>query len=177
MSRVAKAPVVLPEGVTIESKDGEIIVKGVNGRLTFSKSPLIDYRVEDKQILFSWSDGNKETIALAGTARSIVNNMVIGVSVGFEKKLVLVGVGYRTNVENQKLNLALGYSHPIEFDIPDGITIETPSQTEISIKGCDKQLVGEVAAKIRSLRPPEPYKGKGIRYMEEIIIRKEAKKK
>ena len=152
-------------------------VKGKLGQLTFNFNPSITVAINDNVIQMLWDKDNKEATAQAGTARAIVNNMVTGVSAGFERKLTLIGVGYRAQAKENVLSLSLGFSHPVEFSVPMGITVETPTQTEIVIKGSDKQQVGQVAAKIRAFRPPEPYKGKGVRYAEENVVRKEAKKK
>ncbi|MBI4005774.1 MAG: 50S ribosomal protein L6 [Gammaproteobacteria bacterium] len=176
MSRIANNPIALPAGVEINIKDNSVTVKGKKGVLTHVAHPLVSVRQEDSLLKFTVKSNSKSASALAGTTRALLQNIVKGVSEGYECKLEIVGVGYRAQVQGKKLNLTLGYSHPVNFDIPDGITIETPSQTEIIIKGVDKQKVGQVAANIRNYRPPEPYKGKGVRYMDEIIIRKEAKK-
>ncbi|MGR8979349.1 MAG: 50S ribosomal protein L6 [Gammaproteobacteria bacterium] len=177
MSRVAKAPVAIPQGVDVKLEGNSMTIKGSKGQLSFQFNPSINIEVADNVIQMIWNREDKIATSQAGTARAIVNNMVTGVSVGYEKKLALVGVGYRAQAKEKVLNLSLGFSHPIDFVVPEGITVETPTQTEIVIKGSDKQLVGEVAAKIRSYRPPEPYKGKGIRYADENVARKEAKKK
>ena len=177
MSRIAKSPVELPAGVEFKNTDGELTVKGKNGELTSKLFECVNIELNDNVLSFSAKDSSKNSVALTGTQRSIVNNMVVGVTTGFEKKLELRGVGYRTQVKGKSLNLTLGFSHPVNYDIPEGITIETPSQTEITVKGCDKQLVGQVAADIRDYRSPEPYKGKGIRYVGEHVVMKEAKKK
>lgn len=174
MSRVAKQPIVVPKGVDINISAEEITVKGAKGTLSLKKPAGVDLKVENGE--GQVSAANADLIAMAGTVRAIVANMVKGVSEGFERKLELVGVGYRASVQGRDLNLNLGFSHPVVFTAPEGITIETPSQTEVLVKGADKQRVGEVAAKIRGFRPPEPYKGKGVRYSGENIIRKEAKK-
>jgi len=174
MSRVAKKPIALAKGVELKSADGNIEVKGPKGTLNIAKPSNVDVAVDNGQILLT--PANDESIALTGTLRAILANMVTGVSEGFTRKLELVGVGYRAAVQGNDLNLSLGFSHPVVFKAPEGITITTPSQTEILISGADKQLIGEVAAKIRAYRKPEPYKGKGIRYAGEIINMKEAKK-
>lgn len=174
MSRVAKQPITLPKGVEIKTEDGQFVVKGGKGTLSIFKPEGVDYAVEDGNIVMQPSEPAK--VPLAGTYRAILANMVKGVSDGFERKLELVGVGYRAAVQGKDLNLQLGFSHPIVFPTPEGITIATPTQTEILVSGADKQLVGQVAAKIRGFRPPEPYKGKGVKYSDEVIIRKEAKK-
>jgi len=173
MSRVAKQPIVVPKGVDITISAEDITVKGPKGTLSLKKPAGVDLKVENGEGQISSSDGD---LAMGGTIRAIVANMVKGVSEGFERKLELVGVGYRASVQGRDLNLNLGFSHPVVFTAPEGITIETPTQTEVLVKGTDKQRVGEVAAKIRGFRPPEPYKGKGVRYSGENIIRKEAKK-
>lgn len=177
MSRVAKAPILIPKGVDVKLEGNHMTIKGSKGQLSFNFNPSIGVEVADNTIQMVWNRDDKIATSQAGTARAIVNNMVVGVSAGYERKLALVGVGYRAQAKDKVLNLSLGFSHPIDYIVPEGITIETPSQTDIVIKGSDKQLVGEVAAKIRAFRPPEPYKGKGIRYAEENVARKEAKKK
>lgn len=177
MSRIAKAPVIIPKGVDIKLDGNNMTVKGSNGQLSYEINSAVSLGITDNVIQIQWNKDDKKATAQAGTARAIVNNMVVGVSAGFERKLALVGVGYRAQAKGNILNLALGFSHPIDFEVPEGVAVETPSQTEIVIKGHDKQLVGEVAAKIRAFRPPEPYKGKGVRYAEEQVARKEAKKK
>lgn len=174
MSRVAKKPIALPKGVEVNVQGENISVKGPKGTLTIAKPSTIEIKIEDGNALLSANDPSHT--ALTGTLRAIVANMVHGVSQGFERKLELVGVGYRAAAQGKDLNLSLGYSHPVVFKTPDGITITTPTQTEILVAGADKQLVGQVAAKIRGFRPPEPYKGKGVKYSDETIIRKEAKK-
>lgn len=177
MSRIAKAPVTIPQGVDVKLDGNNLTVKGSKGQLSYQFNSAIGVNVVDKTIQMEWNKDDKVATAQAGTARALINNMVTGVSAGFEKKLSLVGVGYRAQAKGNILNLALGYSHPIDFEVPAGLTVETPSQTDILLKGNDKQLVGEVAAKIRGFRPPEPYKGKGVRYADENVARKEAKKK
>jgi large subunit ribosomal protein L6 len=174
MSRIAKAPIDLPSGVEVKIAGSEVSVKGPKGNLVQSLHPNVSLEQEDKTLTVK--PANDSDIPMAGTMRSLVNNMVVGVSDGFEKKLTLVGVGYRAQVQGNKLTLALGYSHPIEYTAPEGVTIEAPSQTEVVVKGCDKQRVGQVASEIRTFRPPEPYKGKGVRYADERVVRKEAKK-
>ncbi|MEF2155689.1 50S ribosomal protein L6 [Luteimonas sp. FXH3W] len=174
MSRVAKKPIALPKGVEIKIENELITVKGPKGTMTQAKPANIVLKQEDAELVFSTE--NQDQMALTGTLRAIVANMIKGVSEGFERKLELVGVGYRAAMQGKDLNLSLGYSHPILFSTPDGITIATPSATEIVVTGADKQQVGEVAAKIRGYRKPEPYKGKGVKYSDEVIIRKEAKK-
>ncbi|MEM9396123.1 MAG: 50S ribosomal protein L6 [Pseudomonadota bacterium] len=175
MSRVANNPVALPSGVELKVADGELSVKGAKGALTLSLYAGVDVKSEDGKVTFAYSDETAK--AMAGTTRSLVNNMVKGVSEGFEKKLVLNGVGYRAKASGKSVNLTIGLSHPVDYELPEGLSAETPSQTEIVIKGVDKQAVGQAAAEIRSFRPPEPYKGKGIRYADEYVRRKEAKKK
>ena len=174
MSRVAKKPVALVKGVELNVQSDSISVKGPKGTLSVPKPAGIEVKIEDGSALLSAND--PALVPLTGTLRAIVANMVHGVSAGFERKLELVGVGYRAAMQGKDLNLSLGFSHPVLFKSPDGITISTPTQTEIVVAGADKQLVGEVAAKIRGYRPPEPYKGKGVKYAGETIIRKEAKK-
>jgi len=174
MSRVAKNPISLPTGVEFNISGSELKVKGPKGNLELNLHPSVSLEENDGQYLVK-PDSVKNT-AMAGTFRALVNNMVVGVSEGFQKNLKLIGVGYRAQLQGNKLNLALGFSHPIEYNAPEGIKIETPSQTEIIVSGCDKQKVGQVAAEIRSYRPPEPYKGKGVRYADERVVRKEAKK-
>jgi large subunit ribosomal protein L6 len=178
MSRIANNPIKLPTGVEFKIDDSNnTTVKGPKGQLSFNINKSISFEIEDNVIKVKWDENDTLAKAQAGTARAIVNNMVIGVSSGFEKKLTLVGVGYRAQAKGKILNLTLGFSHPIDYKIPEGIAIDTPTQTEIIVKGNDKQLVGSVCAKIRSYRPPEPYKGKGVRYSDEHVVRKDAKKK
>lgn len=174
MSRIAKAPITAPAGVDININGQDITVKGPKGTLQLNLHPGVEISQEDST--FRFAAKNKGAIPMAGTMRALLNNLVIGVTNGFEKKLQLVGVGYRAAVQGNKLNLQLGFSHPVEFQIPEGIKIETPSQTEIVVSGSDKQKVGQVSAEIRAYRPPEPYKGKGVRYADEYVARKEAKK-
>ena len=174
MSRVAKKPIAVVNGVEIKIADGQITVKGPKGTLSIAKPTNVEVNIENGQALLT--SANDESIALTGTIRAILSNMVTGVSEGFTRKLELVGVGYRAAVDGNNLNLSLGFSHPVVFTAPGGVTITTPTQTEILISGADKQLIGEVAAKIRAYRKPEPYKGKGIRYAGEKINMKEAKK-
>lgn len=173
MSRIANSPIELPKGVEFRLDGRRVHVKGPKGALEMDLHPAVDLEREESTLRVK---AQPEAQALAGTMRALVNNMVEGVTNGFEKRLNLVGVGYRAQVQGKQLNLQLGFSHPVEFPIPDGITLETPSQTEIVVRGSDKQLVGQVAAKIRSYRPPEPYKGKGVRYADERVVMKEAKK-
>ncbi len=177
MSRIAKAPVTVPSGVEVKLEANNMTVKGKNGQLSFNFNHQINIVMNDNVINMQWDKDDKKATAQAGTARAIVSNMITGVSSGFEKKLALIGVGYRAQAKDNVLNLSLGFSHPVDFQVPAGITVETPSQTDIIIRGSDKQLVGQVAAKIRAVRPPEPYKGKGVRYADENVVRKEAKKK
>lgn len=176
MSRVAKSAVSIPSGVDVNINNGVISVKGSKATLEQALHNDVAIKIEDGEVTFAPSE-SATNWAMAGTYRSLVNNMVVGVTDGFEKKLQLVGVGYRANVQGNKVNLTLGFSHPVVHEVPAGITVEAPSQTELVIKGANKQVVGEVAAKIRAYRPPEPYKGKGVRYVDEHIVRKEAKKK
>lgn len=177
MSRVAKKPIPVPADVEVTIDGRQVAVKGKKGTLQLTLHPSVSLAREGSDLQVSARSAAGSHRALAGTMRALVNNMVTGVSRGFERKLQLVGVGYRAQTQGQVLNLALGYSHPIEYAVPAGITIETPSQTEIVVKGVDKQLVGQVAAEIRAFRRPEPYKGKGVRYADEQVILKEAKKK
>lgn len=177
MSRVAKAPVDLVSGVEVSIAGQDVTVKGKNGTLARTFNDLVAITQEENQLVIAPKAESTDGWAQAGTARSLLNAMVIGVSKGFEKKLELNGVGYRAQAQGSKLNLTLGFSHPVAYEMPAGITVETPSQTEIIVKGADKQVVGQVAANIRAYRPPEPYKGKGVRYSDEVVRRKEAKKK
>lgn len=177
MSRVAKSPVEIPSGVELKQSGQELVVKGSKGQLTLNVNPLVAVEVEGSAATVKPVSESKEAWAMAGTYRSLVNNMVTGVSKGFERKLELIGVGYRAQAKGKVLNLTLGFSHPVDYELPEGVTAETPSQTEILLKSADKQLLGQVAANVRSFRPPEPYKGKGVRYADEYVRRKEAKKK
>jgi large subunit ribosomal protein L6 len=179
MSRIAKMPVKLPQGVNATVAAGAVTVKGAKGALTLKLGDGVSVAQQDQELVVSVADGKatNERVAAAGAARANLANMVTGVSKGFERKLELVGVGYRAAVQGKSLNLTLGFSHPVSFPVPDGIAIETPSQTEIVVKGTDRQKVGQVAAVIRGYRPPEPYKGKGVRYAGEKIVMKEGKKK
>lgn len=177
MSRVAKKPVSIPKGVDVSVSGQEVAFKGSKGTLSLNLHPSVTLEQDAEELKIHSQSEAANDRAIAGTMRSLIDNMVTGVSQGFERRLQLVGVGYRAQAQGKQLNLSLGFSHPIEFSVPDEITIETPSQTEILIKGIDKQKVGQVAAKIRAFRPPEPYKGKGVRYADETIIMKEAKKK
>lgn len=176
-SRVAKNPILLPKGIELIILNQEITVKGAKGQLKFAIHPDVSITHDDNQLKFAARHLTQAANALAGTTRALINNMVYGVVNGFERKLKLVGVGYRAQAKDKVLDLTVGFSHPVNFSVPEGITIETPTQTEIVIRGIDKQLVGQVAAKIRDIRPPEPYKGKGICYSDEKIVLKEAKKK
>ncbi len=174
MSRVAKQPIALPKGVDVNIQPTNVSVKGPKGTLSIAKPEGVEVKIEDGNALLSANDAG--LIPMTGTLRAIIANMVHGVTEGFERKLELVGVGYRAAMQGKDLNLSLGFSHPVVFKVPDGITVTTPTQTEVVVSGADKQRVGEVAAKIRGFRPPEPYKGKGVKYAGEKIIRKEAKK-
>ena len=177
MSRVGKMPIVVPQGVDVTAGAETISVKGSLGTLVRPVSPLVTVKKEDGKLTFVATDDSQEADAMSGTMRALVANMVSGVTKGFEKKLNLVGVGFRAQAAGSKLNLQIGYSHPVSKDMPAGVKVETPSQTEIVIKGFDRQAVGQVAAEVRALRPPEPYKGKGIRYANEKVTIKETKKK
>ncbi|MGB3917717.1 50S ribosomal protein L6 [Thiothrix litoralis] len=178
MSRIAKKALTVPKGVEVSISGQSLKVKGSKGSFDFAVHDAVEVSQEDNVLKFkSKRDGDTAGWALAGTTRALANNMVIGVSQGFEKKLQLVGVGYRAQAQGNKLNLSLGFSHPVVHDMPEGVTVETPSQTEILIRGSDKQKVGQVAAEVRAYRPPEPYKGKGVKYSDEVILRKETKKK
>jgi large subunit ribosomal protein L6 len=177
MSRIGKEPVELPKGVEFKQNGNVVTLKGSNGELSLELNSEVELTQEENLLKLAPRSGSRFATAIAGTMRSILANMVTGVSAGFERKLQLVGVGYRAQAQGQKLNLTLGFSHPVEYKVPAGISVETPSQTEIVIKGADKQKVGQVSAEIRSFRPPEPYKGKGVRYADERVMLKEAKKK
>jgi large subunit ribosomal protein L6 len=179
MSRIAKLPVKLPQGVNATIAAGAVTVKGAKGTLTLPLADGLTVAQKDQALVVSIAEGlsTNERVAAAGAARANLANMVTGVTKGFERKLELVGVGYRAAVQGKALNLTLGFSHPVSFPVPDGISIETPTQTEILVKGTDRQKVGQVAAVIRGYRPPEPYKGKGVRYSGEKIVMKEGKKK
>jgi len=177
MSRVANNPVQIPAGVEVTLSGQSVKVKGSKGEMTHEIHFAVEVNQADSALTFAARDAEQSSNALAGTTRALLNNMVMGVSQGFEKKLTLIGVGYRAQAQGKTLNLSLGFSHPVDFAVPEGVTIETPSQTEIVVQGIDKQKVGQVAANIRAYRPPEPYKGKGVRYSDEHVIRKEAKKK
>ena len=181
MSRIGKNPVTVPDGVNVvvepNGTASRITVKGSKGTLALDVAPEVDVSTEDGLVKFAPRSGSRQAKSLVGTMRSLVSNMVTGVSAGFERKLELVGVGYRAQARGRELNLQLGLSHPVTFALPEGIEAQTASQTEIVVSGIDKQLVGQVAAEIRSVRPPEPYKGKGVRYADERVRRKEGKKK
>ena len=177
MSRVGKMPVAVPQGVDVQVKDDQINVKGTGGALSLAQNALVRVTSEGGKLSFVPANDSREANAMSGTMRQLVNNMVVGVTKGFEKKLSLVGVGYKAQAQGTKLNLTVGYSHPVNMDMPAGITVATPTPTEVVVKGADRQRVGQVAAEIRATRPPEPYKGKGIRYADEKITIKETKKK
>jgi large subunit ribosomal protein L6 len=177
MSRIAKAPVAVASGVEVTINGQDVTVKGKNGTLNRVINDAVEIAQADGQLTTSPREGFADGWAQAGTARALLNAMVVGVSEGFEKKLQLNGVGYRAQAQGSKLNLTLGFSHPVVVEMPEGVSVETPSQTEIVVKGADKQVVGQIAANIRAWRPPEPYKGKGVRYADEMVRRKEAKKK
>jgi large subunit ribosomal protein L6 len=177
MSRIANSPVAIPNGVEVNISGRELSVKGSKGNLSMTVHDLVEIEQGDGELQFKATNSSKKSHALSGTFRSLVSNMVVGVSEGFQKELQLIGVGYRAQAQGKKLNLSLGFSHPVEYEAPEGIEIETPSQTQVLVKGIDKQLVGQVSAEIRAYRPPEPYKGKGVRYADEYVKRKEAKKK
>lgn len=177
MSRVANSPVDIPGGVTVEVSGQKVSAKGPKGNLDLEVNSLVSVVMEENTLRVAANDKEKKTIAMAGTMRSLLNNMVCGVNEGYQKKLELRGVGYRAQAQGDKLNLTLGFSHPVVHSIPQGVKVETPSQTEVVVSGIDKQAVGQVAADIRSYRPPEPYKGKGVRYADEYVLMKEAKKK
>ena len=177
MSRVGKMPVSIPSGVDVAIKQDQINVKGALGALALAQNPLVTITNDAGKLSFAPANESREANAMSGTMRQLVNNMVVGVTKGFEKKLNLVGVGYKAAASGTKLNLTVGYSHPVDFDMPAGISVATPTPTEIVIKGSDRQRVGQIAAEVRAVRPPEPYKGKGIRYVDEKITIKETKKK
>lgn len=177
MSRLTKSPINLPQGVDVAIDGRRVSVKGSKGSLEYHVHDTVNVVRDDGSLMCVSADGTTKADAMVGTTRALVNNMVIGVSEGFQRRLQLVGVGYRAQIKDSQLNLTLGFSHPIDFAVPDGITIETPTQTEVIVSGIDKQRVGQIAAEIRAFRPPEPYKGKGVRYSDENIVRKEAKKK
>jgi len=177
MSRVARNPVAVPAGVDVQIANGEIAVKGALGTLTQRINPLVAITRDGAELKFVPVGDSREANAMSGTFRALVANMVHGVSKGFERKLTLVGVGYRAQAQGKALNLSLGFSHPVVHTMPEGVKVETPTQTEIVLKGADKQRVGQVAAEVRGYRPPEPYKGKGVRYADEVVVIKETKKK
>ena len=177
MSRVGKMPVAVPAGVDVSIKEDQISVKGTGGTMSLTQNPLVKVVSKDGKLSFEPANESREANAMSGTMRQLVNNMVVGVTKGFEKKLTLIGVGYKAQAQGAKLNLTVGYSHPVNVDMPAGITVATPAPTEIVLKGADRQRVGQIAAEIRAIRPPEPYKGKGIRYADEKITIKETKKK
>lgn len=177
MSRVGKMPIAVPQGVDVKISAEAVTVKGGNGTLSLSINGLVTVTQDGATLKVAPANDTAEANAMSGTFRALLNNTVNGVSKGFEKKLTLVGVGFRAQAQGQKLNLSIGFSHPVVKDMPAGIKVETPSQTEILIKGADRQVVGQIAAEVRAFRPPEPYKGKGIRYSDEVILRKEGKKK
>ena len=177
MSRVGKMPVTVPQGVTVEIKQDQIHVKGTGGQLSLALNHLVKVTQQDGKLAITAVDESREANAMSGTFRQLVNNMVVGVTQGFERKLTLVGVGYKAQAQGAKLNLSVGFSHPVNKEMPAGISVATPAPTEIVIKGADRQRVGQVAAEIRAIRPPEPYKGKGIRYADETVTIKETKKK
>ena len=177
MSRVGKMPVEIPQGVDVVIGEDQISVKGSGGQLATAANNLVKVESKDGKLSFVPADDSREANAMSGTLRQLVNNMVVGVSKGFEKKLSLIGVGYKASVQGNKLNLNVGYSHPVILEMPEGITAATPTPTEVVIKGADRQAVGQIAAEVRATRPPEPYKGKGVRYSDERVIIKETKKK
>jgi len=177
MSRVAKKPIELPKGVDVTVSGADVTVKGPKGSLQQKIHSMVEMKQDGSQLIFAARNDMPGAWAQAGTARALINNLVTGVSKGFERKLELVGVGYRAQAQGKVLNLTLGFSHPVNYAVPEGVTIETPSQTEIVVRGSDRQKAGQVAADIRAYRPPEPYKGKGVKYSDEVIMRKEAKKK
>ena len=177
MSRIAKNPIPVPSGVEVKLGAEQISVKGPKGQLTLVPNPLVRIDRDGDELKVAVQGEGQSAVAMAGTMRALVNNMVTGVSTGFERKLTIIGVGYRAQAQGRKLNLTLGFSHPVVYEVPEGVEVETPTQTEILIKGADKQKVGQVAAEIRAYRPPEPYKGKGVRYSDENVVRKQARKK
>lgn len=176
MSRVAKNPVQIPDGVSVSYESNIVIVKGKNGEMNLSMPESVEIEINESLIQVKYDESSQQSVALAGTTRANINNMVIGVSDGFEKKLELKGVGYRAKASGQLLELTLGFSHPVKYQLPEDVKVETPSQTEVVLKSFNKQILGQAAAEIRSFRPPEPYKGKGVRYSDENVRRKEAKK-
>ena len=177
MSRVGKSPVSIPAGVDVSIKDDQISVKGAGGVLSLAQNALVKVSNNEGKLSFEPVNDSREANAMSGTVRQLVNNMVIGVSKGFEKKLSLIGVGFKAAASGSKLNLSVGFSHPVNFEMPAGVTVATPTPTEIVVKGANKQVVGQVAAEIRAYREPEPYKGKGVRYADERVVIKETKKK
>ena len=177
MSRIAKSSISIPSGVDVKLSGQDVTVKGPKGSLGMKVHSFVTVSQNDSAINVAPIAESKEKWAMAGTTRALINNMVTGVTAGFEKKLKLIGVGYRAQAKGRVLNISLGFSHPVEYSVPEGVDISTPSQTEIILTGCDKQQVGQVAAEVRAFRPPEPYKGKGVRYADEVVVRKEAKKK
>jgi large subunit ribosomal protein L6 len=177
MSRIAKEPVELPKGVEFKQDGNVVTVKGGKGTLSLELNSEVQLSQEENTLLVAARSGSRFAAAMSGTTRSLLANMVHGVTEGFVRKLELVGVGYRAQAQGNKLNLTLGFSHPVVYDVPEGVTVETPTQTEVLVAGSDKQKVGQVASEIRRFRPPEPYKGKGVRYSDERVVRKEAKKK
>jgi large subunit ribosomal protein L6 len=177
MSRIAKEPVELPQGVEFSLSGTTVTLKGSKGSLSMDLNSEVEVSQDENMLAVKARSGSRFSVAISGTTRALLANMVHGVSAGFEKKLELVGVGYRAQAQGNKLNLTLGFSHPVVYEVPEGVSVETPSQTEVVVKGTDKQRVGQVAAEIRHFRPPEPYKGKGVRYAGEHVVMKEAKKK
>ena len=177
MSRIAKEPVELHKGVEFKQDGNVVTVKGGKGSLSLELNSEVQLSQEENTLSVAARSGSRFAAAMSGTTRALLANMVHGVSEGFVRKLELVGVGYRAQAQGNKLNLTLGFSHPVVYDVPEGVTVETPSQTEVLVAGSDKQKVGQVASEIRRFRPPEPYKGKGVRYSDERVVRKEAKKK
>jgi large subunit ribosomal protein L6 len=177
MSRIAKAPIKVPSGVDVQIKGQAVAVKGPKGNMSWQVHNTVAVKLDDGVVSIVPQGDRPEDWAMAGTTRALLNNMITGVSTGFERKLQLVGVGYRAQAKGKVLNLSLGFSHPVDYPVPEGVEVETPTPTEIIVKGADKQQVGQVAAEIRGYRPPEPYKGKGVRYADEYVVRKEAKKK
>ena len=177
MSRIAKAPVELPQGIEFSQQGNVVTIKGSKGELSLELNSEVELKEEDGALQLAPRSGSRFATAVTGTTRALLANMVTGVTDGFERKLELVGVGYRAQAQGSKLNLSLGFSHPVVYDMPEGVSVETPSQTEIIVRGSDKQKVGQAAAEIRRFRPPEPYKGKGVRYSDERVQLKEAKKK
>jgi large subunit ribosomal protein L6 len=181
MSRIAKAPITVPSGVEVKIDNSAVSAKGPKGELSFPLFPGIEVVKSDGtlNVKLTETDGSatKHTRSMSGTTRAMIFNLIAGVSEGFEKKLTIVGVGYRAQAQGKNLNLSLGFSHPVVYELPEGVTVETPSQTEVILRGADKQVVGQAAAEIRAYRPPEPYKGKGVRYSDEHVVRKQAKKK